>query len=136
MTSENPLFLVIFVGILATGFLILYFLRSLKNGLKDRFDHWMGPEFDNRLQSSLNRPLLDISDRISKAALETREALQDRLTKGSQENTERLEAALSRNRSELQNGLQMSTQALELKFQTLEKQVSERLTQIGASVET
>jgi len=136
MTIDHPVFLAVLVGILLTGFLILYFLRSLQGGLKDRLEQLIGPELDNRLQAGLNRPLLDISDRISKASLETREALQERLTKGAQENIERLELALSRNRSELQNGLHMTTQALEVKFQTLEKQVSERLTQIGASVET
>jgi DNA recombination protein RmuC len=96
----------------------------------------LGTDFESRVQAALGRPILDLSERITKSAAETREALQEKLTKGTQENSERLEQALARNRSELQNGLHLTTQALELKFQTLEKQVSDRLTQIGTSVET
>jgi len=110
-------------------------LQGLQTDLGTKLQQSLGQDFDTKLQAGLSKPFLDLADRISKSSLETREGLQDRLTKGAQENTERLEQALARNRSELQNGLHLTTQALEQKFQTLEKQVSERLTQIGASVE-
>jgi DNA recombination protein RmuC len=119
----------------AVGLFALLALKSLQKSLAGRLEQAIGPELDTRLQAGLSRPLMDLSERISKSGTETREALQERLTKGAQENTERLEQALARNRSELQNGLHLTTQALETKFQTLEKQVSERLSQIGSSVE-
>ncbi len=48
----------------------------------------------------------------------------------------RLEASLSQNRLELQDGLSKTTQALEVKFQSLENQVGLRLENIGRKVET
>jgi DNA recombination protein RmuC len=57
------------------------------------------------------------------------------LQKSFLDQSERLERTLSQNRQELQLGLARSTQALELKFQTLENQVSTRLEGIGKSVE-
>jgi DNA recombination protein RmuC len=135
MPLLNVLTLLGTLGAVAVGLFVLLTLKSLQKGLTSQLEQTIGPELDTRLQAGLSRPLMDLAERINRSALETREALQDRLSKGSQENTERLEQALARNRSELQNGLHLTTQALEQKFQTLEKQVSERLTQIGASVE-
>lgn len=136
MPILDILTLVSALGALALGLFVLTTLKGLKTDLAGQLQQAMGTDLDTRLQAGLSRPLMDLSERIAKSATETREALQDRLAKGAQENTERLEQALARNRSELQNGLHLTTQALETKFQTLEKQVSERLTQIGASVES
>ncbi len=62
--------------------------------------------------------------------------LGNRLTRHFLDIQERLERTLSQNRQELQNGLIKSTQALELKFQSLEHQVGMRLETIGKSVES
>lgn len=58
------------------------------------------------------------------------------LQKSFLDQNERLERSLSQNRQELQLGLARSTQALELKFLTLENQVSHRLEGIGRNVES
>lgn len=66
---------------------------------------------------------------------ELREFLMDRLAKNFSETQERMERTLGQNRQELHDGLLRSTQALELKFQSLENQVGLRLETIGKNVE-
>ncbi len=90
---------------------------------------------ESQLQAALQKPLFDVLERLSKANSETREQLSDKFSKSLAENNERLERTLGSNRQEIQDGLLKNTQALELKFQTLEKQVSDRLEGIGKNVE-
>ncbi|NBU21224.1 DNA recombination protein RmuC [bacterium] len=67
---------------------------------------------------------------------ETRQNLSDRLSTGFLDTQDRLEKSMALNRGELQNGLHLSTQALESKFQSLETQVGLKLESIGSSVES
>lgn len=69
----------------------------------------------------LTKGMLDLTERISRSFAETQE---------------RIERTLGQNRLELHDGLHKSTQALEVKFQSLEQQVAQRLDTIGQNVET
>lgn len=73
----------------------------------------------------LQKPLLDLTERVSRGNAEMREAMAERLGKHFLESQERLDRTLARN-----------TQALEAKFQSLEQQVGVRLETIGKNVET
>lgn len=87
------------------------------------------------LLNQLHPALLDLADRLTKTSGETRTQLGDAIAKLIADSQERVERTLGANRQELQLGLMKTTQALEVKFQTLEKQVSERLDVIGKNVE-
>lgn len=56
--------------------------------------------------------------------------------KSALESQERLERSLTQNRGELSQGLSKTTEALQMRIQALETQVSERLVSIGQNVET
>lgn len=81
--------------------------------------------------------LLKQQAEILKAPTITRDLLdlQDRLARALSESGERLDRALAQNRGELAQGLSKTTEVLNLRFQGLETQVSERLTKIGENVE-
>lgn len=88
-----------------------------------------------KLSQAMSHSLMDMMERLSKANMETRTQLSENLAKQLAESQERQERSLGTNRVELQMGLQKTTAILEGKFQTLEKQVSERLEGIGKNVE-
>lgn len=91
---------------------------------------------DSKIAESLQKPLLDLAERIARTSGETKDALTERLGKHFLEAQERSERGMAQNRQELQAGLFKTTQALETKFQSLELQVGARLENIGKSVET
>jgi DNA recombination protein RmuC len=86
---------------------------------------YLSREVSSKMPELLNKPFLDLTERLGKHFLET------------QERTDRtLGRTLGQNRTELQDGLLKSTQALETRFQSLEAQVGLRLESIGKSVES
>ena len=87
------------------------------------------------VSDTLQKPFLDISERLARMVSDLRDATGERISKSGVEGQERLERALSQNRSELQTGLFKTTEALQLRFQSLEQQVSLRLEKIGQNVE-
>ncbi|MCM2277481.1 MAG: DNA recombination protein RmuC [Oligoflexia bacterium] len=89
-----------------------------------------------QLPDALQRPILDLSERVTRISTETRESTTERLARHFLDTQERLDRTLAQNRQELAQGLQKSTQALESKFQSLEQQVGLRLETIGKNVET
>jgi DNA recombination protein RmuC len=89
----------------------------------------------SRLPEILQKPIFDISERLTRVSSELREFMLERLGKNFLETQERIDRTLAQNRQELHNGLLKSTQALEAKFQSLEQQVGLRLENIGVSVE-
>jgi DNA recombination protein RmuC len=110
------IYLLILVGLLLQGALLYFFIRaSLKR------------------QNESND--LKLLNNLSTLQTDLRQTLSDRLSTGFLDTQDRLEKSLSLNRGELQNGLHLSTQALESKFQSLETQVGLRLESIGRSVE-
>jgi DNA recombination protein RmuC len=88
-----------------------------------------------QIASSIQRPLLDLTERNARNASEIRESVLERLGKHFSETQERIERTLGQNRQELQGGLLKTTSALEIKFQSLEQQVGARLETIGKNVE-
>lgn len=96
----------------------------------------MHQDMSQNLGPLLNQPLLDLTERITRITSETRESMTERLGKHFLETQERLDRTLGQNRQELQGGLLKTTQALEIKFQSLEQQVGLRLETIGKNVET
>jgi len=76
---------------------------------------------ESKLPELLHKPFMDLHERLGRHFMETQE---------------RLDRTLGQNRQELQGGLALSTQALEIKFQSLERQVGTRLETIGKNVET
>jgi DNA recombination protein RmuC len=87
------------------------------------------------LSQALSGPLLDLQDRFSRSIADLRESNAEKLQKTQIEASERLERALAHNRAELAQGLLSTTEVLNMRFQNLETQVSERLTKIGENVE-
>src|SRR6185437_11560341 len=83
----------------------------------------------------INKSIIELAERNARATSEMRESTAERLAKHFAETQERMERTLGQNRLELHDGLHKSTQALELKFQSLEQQVGKRLETIGQSVE-
>lgn len=79
--------------------------------------------------------LMDLQERLSRTIGDLRESTAEKLQKTQIEASERLERTLTQNRTELANGLAATTETLNLRFQGLETQVSERLTKIGINVE-
>jgi DNA recombination protein RmuC len=76
---------------------------------------------------------LIITDKSSELMM--KEATAARLAQHFADTQERIERTLGANRLELHDGLMKTTQALELKFQSLEQQVGKRLEVIGQNVE-
>lgn len=83
----------------------------------------------------LHKATLDLTERMTRTTAEMRESTSERLAKHFADTQERIERTLGQNRLELQTGLTKTTQALELKFQSLEQQVAKRLDTIGQNVE-
>jgi len=79
--------------------------------------------------------LMDLQDRLTRTISDLRESTSDKLAKTQAEATERLDRTLAQNRAELAQGLAATTERLDLRFQGLEVQVSDRLTKIGTNVE-
>lgn len=79
--------------------------------------------------------LMDLQERLSRTISDLRESTSEKLSKTQLEASERLDRTLAHNRSELAQGLAATTETLNLRFQGLETQVSERLTKIGENVE-
>lgn len=83
----------------------------------------------------LNKATLDLTERMIRTTTEMRETTTDRLAKHFADTQERIERTLGQNRTDLQTGLQKTTEALEGKFKSLEEQVGKRLETIGQNVE-
>lgn len=96
----------------------------------------LSPILTQVVSQAMGSPLLDLTERLTRSGAETRAQLGETMAKQFAETQERIERSLTANRQELQLGLGRSTQALEVKFQGLEKQVSERLENIGKNVES
>ena len=100
----------------------------------------MGDDLVSGVQSNLSdllqKPMMDLSERMTRVGGEMRESTASHLNKHFLDTQERLDRTLAQNRQELQGGLLKTTQALETKFQSLEQQVGTRLENIGKSVET
>ena len=88
-----------------------------------------------KLKEVLEKPLQELRGSLLETSGASREALSEKLAQNFAAAQERQDRSMAQNRSELQAGLQATTQALEGRFQALEKQVSERLLAIGQSVE-
>lgn len=88
------------------------------------------------LLQTIQKPWMDISEKINRLGGEMKESLGEKLGKSYLDTQERLERALTQNRQELQTGLHQSTQALETRFQSLEQRVALRLETIAQNVET
>jgi DNA recombination protein RmuC len=124
-----------FLGFLAVILVLVVglgvFLFSLKSNLPKLLTEL--------LQKELQRPMLDLTERlterVTRNGMEMRESIQEKLSKSFLETQERLDRVLGTNRQELQTGLVRTTEALEIKFQSLEKQVGLRLETIGKNVE-
>jgi len=98
------------------------------------------PQLRASTEKALEKPFIELRGELRENLLlsssQVREGLSDKLAQSFAVAQERQDRALAQNRSELQVGLQATTQALEDKFKTLEKQVSDRLENIGRSVES
>lgn len=79
--------------------------------------------------------LMDLQERLSRTISDLRESTSEKLAKTQLEASERLDRTLAVNRGELAQGLAATTETLNLRFQGLENQVSERLAKIGENVE-
>jgi DNA recombination protein RmuC len=79
--------------------------------------------------------LMDLQERLSRTISDLRESTSEKLAKTQLEASERLDRTLAMNRAELATGLAATTETLNLRFQGLETQVSDRLTKIGVNVE-
>lgn len=97
------------------------------------------------LAEALQRQGVDLAERIARSAAEVRLGLAERLGSEFQSVQERIEGRLSQGRSEMQEGLVRSTQALEARFSALQeatrvelegirKKLDERLEHIGEQV--
>lgn len=108
MSQSSPLFILLFVAIALLGLGLFWVLRLLKQ------------QAELLKAPTITRDLLDLQDRLARALSES---------------GERLDRALAQNRGELAQGLSKTTEVLNLRFQGLETQVSDRLTKIGENVE-
>jgi DNA recombination protein RmuC len=122
------LFLVGFGWIFQTLLLVLWLKRVL-----DRSTNRFEP---SQLLTYLQAPLMDMTSRLTETQGHLRQSLSEALGRHFLDTQERMERSLTQNRLELQNGLLKTTQALEIKFQSLELQVGVRLESIGKSVES
>lgn len=111
------------ISIAAVAFLLLRLRSSLTQ------------EIQAKLPDLLQKPLLDMTERMTRVTGEMRESTAERLAKHFLDTQERLDRTLGQNRQELQTGLLSTTQALESKFQSLEQQVGLKLQDIGTNVQ-
>jgi DNA recombination protein RmuC len=119
--------LLCFIVVLGLAFLGLGLFFSIKTSISTLVQ---------LLQKDIQSTLNDQSEKSTRATLEVRESLVQKLQDQFLAQQERWERASNANRTELQEGLNRSTQALEARFRTLEAQVSGRLEKIGESVES
>jgi DNA recombination protein RmuC len=84
----------------------------------------------------LRDQMSQIHEKLAVTGGEWKEALAEKLASQFAGSQERLDRSMAQNRAELQNGLMLTTQALEQKFQSLEAKVALKLEGIGKSVET
>ena len=117
--------LVLIAGLILQGLWQALWLRSIISRINS-----------NNPVEALQKPLLDLAERMTRISTEMRDTISERLAKNFMESQERIERTMAQNRQELQTGLFKTTQALETKFQSLEQQVGVRLETIGKSVET
>ncbi len=97
---------------------------------------WLAGIIRNQNSAKDLTPLLmDLQERISRTISDLRESTSEKLSKTQLEASERLDRTLAQNRAELAQGLSATTETLNLRFQGLETQVSDRLTKIGVNVE-
>lgn len=127
------------VGIAAIAGLFLWargqFIQ-LNTLLTEQLSKQLASLSDGRFAELLQKPLLDMTERVTRSSGEMREAIAERLANHFLASQERLDRTLAQNRVELQDGLIKTTHALEMKFQSLEQQVGVRLENIGKSVES
>ena len=90
----------------------------------------------NTLKATVQRSLGELREGLLQQGMSAELRHTERLGKHFLDAQERQERALAQGRAEMQNGLLKTTQALEIKFQSLETQVGLRLETIGKSVET
>lgn len=135
-TSLNPpflAFLIVLLVLIGVGMVWLALLmRRMGANLQEQNP---GKDLPPIISQALQGPLMDLQERFSRALSDLRESSTDKMQKVQIEASERLERALAQNRGELAQGLVNTTETLNQRFQTLEAQVSERLTKIGENVE-
>lgn len=78
---------------------------------------------------------MEITERSTRQSGELQSLVEKRLSEGFLQSQERAARELTQSRLEMREGLTQTTTALEGRFQSLEKQVSERLQKIGENVE-
>ncbi len=115
---------------------LFFWLRSQLSRLSSELAPQVISQTQANLSELLHKPLLDLNERMARGSAESREALATGLGRHFLETQERMDRTLAQGRQELQDGLLKTTHALEIKFQSLEKQVGGRLDVIGQSVET
>ncbi len=130
MANELIWFILTWIAGIAIQVILFYvWLRS--------FSRRTNPfQISNNLSELLQKPLMDVTERVIRVNAEMRESITERLGKHFLDTQERLDRTLSQSRQELQAGLIASTQSLEVKFQSLETQVGIRLETIGKNVES
>lgn len=129
---QNQLILVIaalFFGFFLQAAVLWFFLRQAVDRLNPS-------RLQSQLQELLQRPLMDMTERVTRTHGELRHSLGESLNKHFMDTHERTERGMTQGRYEMQEGLLRTTQALEIKFQSLEQQVGLRLETIGKSVES
>ncbi|MBC7692830.1 MAG: DNA recombination protein RmuC [Methylotenera sp.] len=127
------------LALVALVFLFIW-LKGRFNGLSEaslaQMIESMGQTFQSQMGHTLQGPILDLTERMTRMVGESRESTTERLNKHFLEAQERIDRTLAQGRSELQTGLLKTTEALQGRFQSLELQVGTRLENIGKSVET
>ncbi len=126
--------LVVLLFLILAG--IIWMLVLLKRQMSASAARNLAQDLPPLLSVALSTPLMDLQDRLSRSISDLRESNAEKMQKTQLEGSERLERALTQNRTELAQGLANTTETLNARFQTLEAQVSERLTKIGENVET
>jgi len=117
------------------GFCLVIFLRSTKTQLT-QLSETFRQETQSHFSVFMQKPILDLTERMTRVGNETQQNLSERLSKQFLDTQERLDRTLGQNRIEMQDGLFKTTKALEEKFRSLEQQVGLRLENIGKSVES
>src|SRR4051794_2635525 len=98
------------------GFGILWLqLRKVRGELMETLPGQLTRDIHSRMTEALQKPLMDLMERNARVATETRDSIMERLSKNIQESQERMDRSLAQSRTELQNGLFKTTQALETK---------------------
>ena len=121
------------IGGLITGLVMVFFLSIWLK--KHSSASQVVPNFSEILGQALQKPLLDITERLTRIVGESREGTTERLGKHFLESQERMDRTLALSRQELQTGLLKTTDTLQNQFKSLESQVGLRLETIGKNVE-